>query len=164
MFPFFKFWYNPEDISTSVAYFLTEGSTRSSPALNSSLYLHDLVDLTRQFLINLGGFGYHDIMEAYQNGDVETFWQELQPVSMVGVEELFLIWYILDRKESSELLEILDDLDLLLSTNAKFLLGKWTQEAELWAQAKPVRKLHPVVSNYSNSSRLPNRLQHCCLL
>ena len=69
-------------------------------------YQYDLVDVTRQVLANYASPLQQKIASAYKNKDQENF-----------------------KKYSSEFLQLMDDMDALLSTRRDFLLGKWINEA-----------------------------------
>lgn len=82
--------------------------------LNSSggsyLFNMDLVDITRQALQNKGEDLYTVIMQAYEHGEVEA------------VEQM-----------SERFLELLSDMDRILATHDRFLLGAWLESAKALA-------------------------------
>ncbi|XP_055851673.1 alpha-N-acetylglucosaminidase [Episyrphus balteatus] len=73
----------------------------------SGLWRHDLVDLTRQFLQLAGDKVYVNLMEAYRGGDSRRF-----------------------RWLATCMIDILYDMDKVLATHEKFLLGRWLASAK----------------------------------
>ncbi|WP_419698544.1 alpha-N-acetylglucosaminidase [Mucilaginibacter sp. NFX135] len=69
-------------------------------------FQYDLVDITRQVLANYASPLQQQMVKAYQAGDKEQF-----------------------KQYSSRFLQLMDDMDALLSTRKDFLLGKWITEA-----------------------------------
>jgi alpha-N-acetylglucosaminidase len=69
-------------------------------------FRYDLVDVTRQVLANYASPLQQKMAQAYQNKDQQQF-----------------------KLYSSQFLELMDDMDALLSTRKDFLLGKWINEA-----------------------------------
>jgi alpha-N-acetylglucosaminidase len=69
-------------------------------------FQYDLVDVTRQVLANYASPLQQKMVQAYQNKDQQQF-----------------------KLYSSQFLELMDDMDALLSTRKDFLLGKWINEA-----------------------------------
>ncbi|QEM09029.1 alpha-N-acetylglucosaminidase [Mucilaginibacter rubeus] len=69
-------------------------------------FQYDLVDVTRQVLANYASPLQQKMAQAYQNKDQQQF-----------------------KLYSSQFLELMDDMDALLSTCKDFLLGKWINEA-----------------------------------
>ncbi len=69
-------------------------------------YQYDLVDVTRQVLANYATPLQQKMASAYNGHNKEQF-----------------------KKYSTELLQLMDDMDDLLSTRKDFLLGKWINEA-----------------------------------
>jgi len=69
-------------------------------------FQYDLVDVTRQVLANYASPLQQKMAQAYQNKDQQQF-----------------------KLYSSQFLELMDDMDALLSTRKDFLLGKWINEA-----------------------------------
>ncbi|XP_044254830.1 alpha-N-acetylglucosaminidase isoform X2 [Tribolium madens] len=70
-------------------------------------YLHDLVDVTRQVLQVYGDLYYKEMVKNYQSNDTVNF-----------------------QDNSKKFMELLDDLDEILSTNSAFLLGPWLESAK----------------------------------
>jgi alpha-N-acetylglucosaminidase len=69
-------------------------------------FQYDLVDVTRQVLANYASPLQQKMAQAYQNKDQQQF-----------------------KLYSNQFLELMDDMDALLSTRKDFLLGKWINEA-----------------------------------
>ncbi|MDN3583098.1 alpha-N-acetylglucosaminidase [Mucilaginibacter flavus] len=67
---------------------------------------YDIVDVTRQVLANYASPLQQKMADAYQRKDLQQF-----------------------KLYSSRFLELMDDMDALLSTRKDFLLGKWINEA-----------------------------------
>jgi|GEM_PF-575478 alpha-N-acetylglucosaminidase len=110
------------DKSTNWTY--TEGSSYRAPDLwaawnymvkasaalhHSDGFQYDLVDLTRQVLADYADSLQQGCAEAYKEKDVLLF-----------------------RDRSTRFLELLDDMDQLLSTRRDFLLGPWLHSARSW--------------------------------
>mmetsp|Transcript_30513 Transcript_30513/g.34682 ORF Transcript_30513/g.34682 Transcript_30513/m.34682 type:complete len:769 (-) Transcript_30513:141-2447(-) len=76
-------------------------------------YRHDVVDITRQVLSNLFDNWFFEAKDAYDNRDGCAF-----------------------QTYRTKMLGLLTDLDEILSSHETFLLGKWMQDAERWAQDK----------------------------
>jgi alpha-N-acetylglucosaminidase len=80
---------------------------QASPSLKQSDgFRYDLVDVTRQVLANYATPLQQKMASAYKNHDKEQF-----------------------KQYSTEFLQLMDDMDALLSTRKDFLLGKWINEA-----------------------------------
>lgn len=77
---------------------------------NNELYIHDLVDITRQMLQNKIDILYKKLIAAYEHQNV-TLLQEY----------------------ASQFEEILTDLDRILSTHKNFLLGSWLDSSKALA-------------------------------
>ncbi|WP_184543147.1 alpha-N-acetylglucosaminidase [Mucilaginibacter sp. FT3.2] len=69
-------------------------------------FQYDLIDVTRQVLANYASPLQQKMALAYKNGDKEAF-----------------------KQYSTAFLQLMDDMDALLSTRKDFLLGKWINEA-----------------------------------
>jgi len=75
-------------------------------------FRNDLVDVTRQALVNLFSAYYNNLIDVYQNASAST-----------GAL----------RSSANSLLGLILDLDGLLGTNENFLLGRWIRDARSWA-------------------------------
>lgn len=76
----------------------------------NSLFKHDLVDLTRQYLQVLADRYYLKIKKFYSRQNLNQF-----------------------NQLAEEFIELILDIDRILKTNEKFLLGKWLQSANDFA-------------------------------
>ncbi|KZC08048.1 Alpha-N-acetylglucosaminidase [Dufourea novaeangliae] len=74
---------------------------------NSTLYRHDVVDLTRQALQLKADDIYVDLMESFDKQNITAF-----------------------RSYSESLLELFDDLESILASGKNFLLGTWLRDAK----------------------------------
>lgn len=83
----------------------------SDPTVNSPLFAHDLVDLTRQTVQLAIGLLYRKLVNQYNSGDQEGF-----------------------NSTVPTFIQLLDDLDAVLKTNKKFLLGPWLEDAKTAAK------------------------------
>ncbi len=72
-------------------------------------FRYDLVDVTRQVLTEYANTVHAAMCEAYDGGDMSVF-----------------------TARASELMELMSDLDRLLSTRKEFLLGKWIADARAY--------------------------------
>lgn len=72
-------------------------------------YRNDLVEITRQVLGDYSFLVYNQMITAFNNSRSSDF-----------------------AKWSGEFLEIFADMDEILGTQPSYLLGRWTQRAELW--------------------------------
>nr|CAD7441222.1 unnamed protein product [Timema bartmani] len=80
------------------------------------LLKHDLVDVTRQVLQNLGTSLYVIIVDAYRSKNISSF-----------------------QNNAALMLDLLTDLDNVLSSNQAFLLGTWLESAKALATTPLVR-------------------------
>lgn len=89
-------------------------ATSLDPAINSSqLFAHDLVDLTRQTVQLAIGVLYKNSVNQYNNNDQDGF-----------------------SNTTKTFLKLLDDLDVVLKTDKKFLLGPWLEDAKAAAKSE----------------------------
>ncbi|XP_069672357.1 alpha-N-acetylglucosaminidase isoform X2 [Periplaneta americana] len=96
-------WYNTTELAMAWDELL-DASEQFHEAAN---YQHDLVDLTRQILQVKGGELYGTLVTAFREGNITIF------------------------QENAQLLRtLLADLDLVLSSNKDFLLGRWLEAAK----------------------------------
>ncbi|XP_973259.1 alpha-N-acetylglucosaminidase isoform X2 [Tribolium castaneum] len=96
-------WYSTNDLLEAWTSLLEASDNLGA----NSGYLHDLVDVTRQVLQVYGDLYYKEMVKNYQSHDSANF-----------------------QANSKKFLEILDDLDEILSTNSAFLLGPWLEAAK----------------------------------
>eukprot|EP00357_Protocruzia_adherens_P026858 CAMPEP_0115022636 /NCGR_PEP_ID=MMETSP0216-20121206/31700_1 /TAXON_ID=223996 /ORGANISM="Protocruzia adherens, Strain Boccale" /LENGTH=623 /DNA_ID=CAMNT_0002395421 /DNA_START=498 /DNA_END=2369 /DNA_ORIENTATION=+ len=101
--------YDYKDVVEALELFL-----KAAPALQHvETYQYDLVDLTRQVLSDLFDYWLILLEQEYNLGDQTNF-----------------------LKHRDFLIEVIKDMDLILATNKKFLLGVWIKDAESWAQSE----------------------------
>lgn len=81
--------------------------------VNNNLFQHDVVDVTRQMIQNKIDIVYPQVMDAFRNRNLNR----LQTLSKT-FQKLLL------------------DLEQILRTNDKFLLGKWLESAKAMASTK----------------------------
>jgi len=97
-------WYNISDIATAWDLLLTAGNE-----LQKSLnYRHDLVDVTRQALQIVFDHLYTELIRSFNKKNLVSF-----------------------QKNSEVLLSLLSDLNTILSSDRRFMLGPWIEEAIL---------------------------------
>lgn len=82
-------------------------------------YRYDLVDVTRQVLADWSACLHQEVVQAYRSGDPEGF-----------------------RLCASRFMELIDDMDMLLSTREEFLLGKWLESAKAMGTAPQEKSLY----------------------
>lgn len=97
-------WYNTSDVSDALDLMMNSGMK------TTNLYAHDIIDLTRQVFQNLFAKMYRNIIENFNNKDINNVTQY-----------------------SHAMLELLTDLDEILKMDGKFLLGKFLNSAKLLA-------------------------------
>jgi len=94
--------YDPRKLSDAWTLLMKAADTLKA----SDGYHYDLVDVTRQVLANYASPLQQKVAQAYKNNDKELF-----------------------KQYSTKFLQLMDDMDDLLSTRKDFLLGKWIAEA-----------------------------------
>ena len=92
-------FYNPDDVKEA-ARLLLEAD------LSGENYNFDLIEISRQALMDDAYYMLKDIKKSYDDGDVKAF-----------------------KKRRNEFLSLIKDVDALLNTNENFMLGTWTQMA-----------------------------------
>jgi len=102
--------YSNEDLLEAWKY-LTKTCPSKSPS-----YRFDCVNIPRQWLDNHFSELYTQLLEAYKAGDASR-------VKSIG----------------AAMLEILDDVDTLVSADAYFLLGRWIREARSWGDTPEMK-------------------------
>ncbi|XP_060067038.1 alpha-N-acetylglucosaminidase-like [Ylistrum balloti] len=95
-------WYDPEDLYQAWDNFVLAATQLS----NSSLFVYDLVDVTRNSLQDISLSYYNSLITAFTHKDYTQ-------VSFIG----------------EKLLDLLTDMDRLLGSEGHFLLGNWIQAA-----------------------------------
>jgi alpha-N-acetylglucosaminidase len=86
---------------------------------NSDGFQYDLVDVTRQVLANYALPLQRLVAESYKNRDRGLF-----------------------KEYSSRFIELIEDMDMLLSTRKEFLLGPWVADARKWGTGKKEKALY----------------------
>ena len=86
---------------------------------NSDGFQYDLVDVTRQVLVNYAMPLQQQIARDYQTNDKAAF-----------------------DKHSKEFLELIDDVDMLLASRQDFLLGPWIANARSWGVDEKEKALY----------------------
>jgi alpha-N-acetylglucosaminidase len=82
-------------------------------------FQYDFVDITRQVMANFANKVQPKIIKAYKAKDTAAF-----------------------KKYSSEFLQLMSDMDVLLATRSDFLLGKWISEARSNGITRPESDLY----------------------
>ncbi len=82
-------------------------------------YQYDLVDITRQVLVNYALPLQQEVARAFRNGDKAGF-----------------------EKYSGEFIELIRDVDRLLATREEFLLGPWIGDARSWGQTDEEKAIY----------------------
>jgi len=103
-------WYDVSDIATSWDHFMTA----IDDLKEEEGFKFDLVDITRQFIINVAPKFYHLAITAYTEKDGQSL-----------------------VENSNKFLDMLTDLDAVLATNKNFLLGPWLEDAKSIPNEKP---------------------------
>ncbi|XP_013404322.1 alpha-N-acetylglucosaminidase isoform X3 [Lingula anatina] len=108
-------WYDPKVVIAAWKYFVSDSSKLKS----SDLFRYDLVDVTRQVLQLLGLQYYTIMITAYKSKNATLF-----------------------NTTSGMFIELLTDMDTLLSSDQHFLLGAWIADAHNMAESEAERKLY----------------------
>lgn len=98
-------WYNSTDIHQAWSQLLQ--SNLSIPDAHYNAYEHDLVDMTRQYLQIIAEHIYVNLIQSFKNKEINRFY-----------------------KLSQEMLNVLDDMESILSTHKDYLLGQWLEDAK----------------------------------
>lgn len=110
-------YYQPEDILPAWEYMLEA----SGELKDNNSFQYDLVDLSRQILAN------------YSN--------ELQEEYRLAIDRKDIA---LHRSIRKSFLELIDDMDLLMSTRKEFMLGPWIEDARFWGTTDEEKDLYEV--------------------
>lgn len=81
-------------------------------------FSYDLVDITRQFFQSFSYLFYQNVTSSYKSNDLRSL-----------------------QLESAKFINLLYDLDLVLSSNRFFLLGRWLNAAKRMAHSPTAEKL-----------------------
>lgn len=119
-------WYNVSDILIAWDFMMNISDDKLS---KNSNYLHDLLDISRQVFQVLFDVFYKKMINDYFRVNLLSF-----------------------SKHSQLLLDLLTDLDLALSTNSRFMLGPWLQEAK--AKGKTMQEKRSLELNARNQITL----------
>ena len=92
-------FYNPDDVREAARLLLKAD-------LSGENYYFDLIEISRQALMDYAYYLLKDIKKSYDEGDVKDF-----------------------KKQRDAFLSLILDIDALLNTNKNFMLGNWTQMA-----------------------------------
>ena len=82
-------------------------------------YRYDLVDVTRQVLADWSSSLHREVVKAYRSGSPEDF-----------------------RCSASRFMELISDMDRLLSTREEFLLGRWLESAKAMGTSPQEKSLY----------------------
>lgn len=110
-----KLNYNPKDLLPAWVSLINA----SNDCKNSDGFQFDIVDVTRQVLANYALPLQQKFAAAYRNKDLTSF-----------------------KKYSQQFIELIDDMDKLLSTREDFLLGKWVTDARKWGTNESEKKIY----------------------
>ncbi|KAK2582551.1 hypothetical protein KPH14_004842 [Odynerus spinipes] len=100
-------WYDPDKFFSTWNTFMMARHGRR----NSSLYQHDVVDLTRQALQLTADKIYANIVDSFNKKNLTAL-----------------------RLHSTSMLDLFDDLELILASSRDFLLGSWLEAAKAVAE------------------------------
>lgn len=107
--------YIPKDLIPAWQHLLN-----ASPQLaQSEGFQYDLVDVTRQVLVNYADSIQQIFAEDYRRKDIASF-----------------------NKHTATFLEIIEDTDRLLASRKDFLLGKWLHDAKSWGTNSQEKQLY----------------------
>ncbi|KAF6200694.1 hypothetical protein GE061_005138 [Apolygus lucorum] len=111
-----KYWYTPEDVYNAWYLILKAAQDLKSP---NNLFHVDVVDITRQ--------GIQLILDdLYLNSTAAYLQKDLQTLKVVA----------------SKFLDVLDDLESILGSNERFMLGPWLESAKTSASTPLEKKVY----------------------
>jgi len=108
-----KLHYRPEELLNAWDLLIEATDT-----LSSGLFFFDLVEITQQVLSNYFLESYENFLLAYEKEDLK------------GVQLL-----------SQRMEELIQDMDSLLTSHPRFLLGKWIEAAKSWGNNDEEKRL-----------------------
>ena len=108
-------YYNTSDLEAALGLFLQAGAEAGSALTSQTTYQYDLVMLTLQVMSNYGLELHNVSWQAYNQSDRAEF-----------------------ATTSALFLDMLQDLDGLVGTQAQFLLGAWIQNATSLGNGLPM--------------------------
>ncbi|XP_012141442.2 N-acetyl-alpha-glucosaminidase [Megachile rotundata] len=117
-------WYDRDTLYNTWSVFLQARHGRR----NSTLYRHDVVDLTRQVLQAKAEEIYPALIDSFNKKNLTAF-----------------------KYHSDKLLDLFDDLELILASGKDFLLGKWLDAAKKLASNDEELRLYQVNARYQIS-------------
>ncbi len=109
------FAYDPMDLVKAWDHLITAADQLK----NSDGYRFDAVDVSRQVLANYASEVQQQIAEDFKNKNIVAF-----------------------KNNASRFIELITDMDDLLSTRKDFLLGKWLEAAQSWGTNNEEKKLY----------------------
>ncbi len=107
--------YDPLELVKAWDIFIQQSDTYSG----NNGFRYDLVDITRQVLVNYASPLQQRIARDYERKDLLAF-----------------------EQDASKFLQLIDDVDTLLSTHPDFLLGKWIDDARQWGVTEEEKNLY----------------------
>ncbi|TMW45308.1 hypothetical protein DOY81_009612 [Sarcophaga bullata] len=108
-------WYNSSDVYQAWSKLLQ--TNLSVPHSHYHAYEHDLVDVTRQFLQISSDHIYINLIQSFHRKEIYRFYEL-----------------------SQKMINVLDDMELILSTHKDFLLGQWLEDAKNMASTPEERE------------------------
>lgn len=106
--------YNPSELIPA-----WDALVKASDRLNTEGFKYDLVDVTRQVLVNYADTLQRQFAEAHQNKDMVKF-----------------------NQIAAKFMALMDEVDMLLATREDFLLGKWIGDARKMGTTLEEKKLY----------------------
>jgi alpha-N-acetylglucosaminidase len=125
-------WYNPHDVISAWDLFITGVMTEPS-LTNASNFRHDMVDLTRQSMQEIFHLLYSKLLMVYLEKNSTAIGYNIR--TYLKRHEISLFF---SRGIAYKMIDLLQDLDELLQTGSKFLLGKWIADAKSWGLTEGV--------------------------
>lgn len=110
-------YYHPGDILPAWEHMLSA----SNDLKNNNSFQYDLVDLTRQILANYSNELQEQYRKAFNNKDFNTH---------LSIKKEFI--------------ELIDDMDKMMSTRKEFMLGSWVEAARRWGTSDAEKDLYEI--------------------
>ena len=110
-----RIFYDSKQYAKGVELFLKSAASLSE----EPTYQYDAVDFVRQYITNLGRDTYYQLVDAYNNKNIEKF-----------------------EKCSNLFLALLEDQDKLLSTHERFFVSRWLQMARMHSANEEISDLY----------------------
>ncbi|MDR3142511.1 MAG: alpha-N-acetylglucosaminidase [Tannerellaceae bacterium] len=108
-------YYQPKDVIPAWEYMLLA----SKELKNNNSFQYDLLDLTRQMLANYSNELQEDYRQAFNKKDIESH-----------------------RSVRKAFLELIDDMDIVMSARTEFMFGPWVEAARAWGTNDEERDLY----------------------